>query len=230
MYSGRGDGGGGGSGGGGSAGSAARRAAAAAAPTLLPQLLGAPLVAGGEALAVTPANRGAFVRAVVAATLAPYAFAASCMRAGLASIVPPRALSLCSWRDLRRLVSGEPVIDIDNLKRNSKYDNSKYFSEEHPSVQMFWRALRELTPEQKSNFIRFAWGRSRLPRGKWPLQQNGTPVRFTIVPRRNVTTGIPLAHTCFFLIELPEYKDYGVCKKMLKLAVTYGAGEAFLIA
>jgi len=117
-------------------------------------------------------------------------------------------------------VSGEPVIDIDNLKRNSKYDNNKYFSEEHPSVQMFWRALRELTPEQKSNFIRFAWGRSRLPRGKWPLQQNGTPVRFTIVPRRNVTTGIPLAHTCFFLIELPEYKDYAVCKKMLNLAVT----------
>jgi hypothetical protein len=32
------------------------------------------------------------------------------------------------------------------------------------------------------------------------------------------------------LIELPEYTSYEVCKKMLKLAVTYGAGEAFLSA
>ena len=108
--------------------------------------------------------------------------------------------------------------------------NNKYYSDEHPVVKFFWRALRELTPEQRRNFVRFAWGRSRLPRGKWPLQANGQPVRFTVVPKRNVHHGIPLAHTCFFLIELPEYQDYDTCKRMLQLAVTYGAGEAFLIA
>jgi hypothetical protein len=32
------------------------------------------------------------------------------------------------------------------------------------------------------------------------------------------------------LIELPEYKDLDYARRMLKLAVTYGAGEAFLIA
>ena len=44
------------------------------------------------------------------------------------------------------------------------------------------------------------------------------------------SAAVPLAHTCFFLIELPEYTDYAVCKRMLQLAITYGAGEAFLIA
>ena len=113
------------------------------------------------------------------------------------------------------------------------------------------------------------------------MQANGTQVKFTIVPRRNINTGIPLAHTCafpprartgkrgaraggrgvgagavrgggacaerkrtetsplpspllspagFFLIEMPEYTSFDVCKRMLQLAVTYGAGEAFLIA
>ena len=90
--------------------------------------------------------------------------------------------------------------------------------------------MRELTPEQRRNFVRFAWGRSRLPRGRWPLQSNGQQVKFTILPRKNHTTGIPLAHTCFFIIELPEYTSYETCKRMLTLAVTYGAGEAFLIA
>ena len=73
--------------------------------------------------------------------------------------------------------------------------NNKFFTEEHPVIRNFWKALRELTTEQRKNFIRFAWGRSRLPRGKWPLQSNGQQVKFTIVPRRNVHTGIPLAHT-----------------------------------
>jgi hypothetical protein len=90
--------------------------------------------------------------------------------------------------------------------------------------------MRELTPEQKRNFVRFAWGRSRLPRGKWPTLANGTQVKFTIVPRRGHVRGIPLSHTCFFLIELPEYPDLAALKKNLLLAITYGAGEAFLIA
>lgn len=90
--------------------------------------------------------------------------------------------------------------------------------------------MRELTPEQRRNFVRFSWGRTRLPRGKWPVQANGQQVKFTIVPRRNHTTGIPLSHTCFFTIELPEYTEYDTCRKMLELACSYGASEAFLIA
>ena len=189
-----------------------------AAPTIIPQIFTFPLIPGGELVSVTIANRSAYLRAVVSAVMAPYAFAAACMRTGIAAVVPHRALSLCSWKDLRRLVSGEPDIDIENLKRNSKYEcvlrahgvldalptltpppppllyfhphsNNRFFSDDHPTIKFFWRALRELTPEQKKNFVRFAWGRSRLPRGKWPLQNNGKPVMFTIVPRRGFTSG-----------------------------------------
>ena len=70
----------------------------------------------------------------------------------------------------------------------------------------------------------------RLPCGRWPMLANGQPTRFTIVPRRGHTTGIPLSHTCFFTIELPEYVDYDTCKRMLILACSYGASEACLIA
>ena len=41
--------------------------------------------------------------------------------------------------------------------------------------------------------------------------------------------GLPLAHTCFFHIELPEYKSYEDLRRSLITAITWGAGEGFLI-
>jgi len=47
---------------------------------------------------------------------------------------------------------------------------------------------------------------------------------------QNRETGLPLAHTCFFLIELPKYKTKEVLARSLMLAIEYGAGEGFSIA
>ena len=134
------------------------------------------------------------------------------------------------WRDLRRLACGEPSVDLDTLLANTKYDNAGMYHAAHPVVKWFWQAMRSLSPEQLSQFVRFAWGRPNLPRGKWPLQANGQPVRFTVVPQRGRHKGLPLAHTCFFLIELPEYRNFEDLRHALTTAITWGAGEAFLIA
>lgn len=34
---------------------------------------------------------------------------------------------------------------------------------EAPHVQAFWEVLREMTPEERTDFLRFAWARSRMP-------------------------------------------------------------------
>ena len=36
-------------------------------------------------------------------------------------------------------------------------------SESDPVIEFFWRALREFTTEERSMYLRFVWGRSRLP-------------------------------------------------------------------
>ena len=193
---------------------------------------GVPLTPLGanELVSASQASRSKYVSLVVQACIAPYQYQVACMRHGMAAVVPSRALALCGWRDMLRLVCGDAAIDIENLYRNTKYDSNKYYHEQHPVIINFWKAMRELTPEQKRNFIRFAWGRSRLPRGKWPINSSGVQVKFTIVPRKGHLTGIPLSHTCFFLIELPEYPTLALLRKNLLLAITYGAGEGFLIA
>lgn len=209
---------------------AAAAAASVGGTAVVRQHYQASLMPGGATTPVTLANRHRYISLIIQAAVAPYAHAVACMRAGMASVVPDRAISLCGWRDLLRLVCGDSAVDIENLYRNSKYDGAKYYHEAHPVIINFWKAMRELTPEQKRNFVRFAWGRSRLPRGRWPTQANGQQVKFTIVPRRGHKSGIPLSHTCFFLIELPEYPDMSSLRRNLLLAITYGAGEAFLIA
>ena len=139
--------------------------------------------------------------------------------------------SYCGLGTVSRICwKSDSAVDVENLYRNTKYDTGHYFHEAHPVIVNFWRAMRELSPEQKRNFVRFAWGRSRLPRGKWPTQANGQQTKFTIVPRKGHFSGIPLSHTCFFMIELPEYPTLALLKKNLLLAITYGAGEGFLIA
>ena len=43
------------------------------------------------------------------------------------------------------------------------------WSETHPVVQRFWRVMSELSNKDRSQFLRFAWGRSRLPKtSNWP--------------------------------------------------------------
>ena len=73
------------------------------------------------------------------------------------------------------------------------------------------------------------WGRSKLPRNAWPINYKGVPVKFKIIPRTDERQ-LPLAHTCFFLLELPPYKTRETLLRKLLAAIEYGAGEGFDIA
>ena len=66
-----------------------------------------PLLPGGAGMPVTYANRGRYVSLVLGRVWSLLSFATRAMRAGLAAIIPERALRLCGWRDLQRLVCGE---------------------------------------------------------------------------------------------------------------------------
>jgi hypothetical protein len=37
------------------------------------------------------------------------------------------------------------------------------YMEDDVTVQLFWKVLASLSHEEQSGFVRFAWGRSRLP-------------------------------------------------------------------
>ena len=73
--------------------------------------------------------------------------------------------------------------------------------------------------------MRFAWGRSRLPKeADWST--HGQPFKLT---KKNGGdgAGYPLAHTCFFQLEFPEYSSDDVAVQRLRYVATVAASEAF---
>lgn len=90
---------------------------------------------------------------------------------------------------------------------------------------------------ERSKFIEFVWGRSRLPRdGEFPTtfkidKRAGGEVSLSLLLLECVQqvtclaqAGLPYTHTCFFSIELPPYADDETMKKRLLAAIHYGLG------
>lgn len=55
---------------------------------------------------------------------------------------------------------GKPTLDIEILKRNTEYQN---YREEDELIINFWKALESFTNEEKVMYLKYVWGRSRLP-------------------------------------------------------------------
>merc|ERR1711881_251573 len=82
------------------------------------------------------------------------------VRQGLATVVPVDLLGLWGWHELEREVCGDPSLDVDELKSHTRYE---MLNADSPEVKHMWEALREFSDEDKALFLRFVWGRSRLP-------------------------------------------------------------------
>ena len=68
------------------------------------------------------------------------------------------------------------------------------YSEGHPSIKIFWEAFHQLTEDEKRTFLIFLTGSSRVPLG-------GLTINIKFV---NVSPDyLPVAHTCFNLLDLP---------------------------
>ena len=85
-------------------------------------------------------------------------------------------------------------------------------------VRYLWQALRKFSPENRARFLRFVWGRTRLP--ATPAEWGDT--RFTLHTRHTPRPdeAYPVAHTCFFSLELPAYTSFAVCYERLHYAIT----------
>lgn len=51
-------------------------------------------------------------------------------------------------------------MDVLLLKSKTIYQG---YTPDHPTIVYLWRILEKFSDEDKSLFLRFAWGRSRLP-------------------------------------------------------------------
>ena len=150
------------------------------------------------------------------ARLAEGAAQCEALLAGLSSVVPSaRLLSLMTGHELQLLACGEADVDVKTLRLHTSYGASA--AANMPHVRYFWAVLESFTPEQRRHFLKFIWGRNRLPLTEedWGEQR----MRIHTLDKPNPNNYFPVAHTCFFSIELPRYTSREVCYKKLLWAI-----------
>lgn len=170
------------------------------------------LCAGGAAKEVTFDNRLEYCSAVRKVRLNEFDEQVKAITKGMGIVIPPRALLLFSASQLEELVCGSPDVNVELWQQNTEASGVSA-----ETVALFWRVMKSLTPKEQSGFIRFAWGRSRLPARK---EDFITKMRLTSGGR----AAMPVSHTCFFSIELPEYRTEEEMRHGLLTAIYYGVG------
>jgi len=165
----------------------------------------------GKFIAVTPENCSEYSRLVIKARLEESSLQIEALKRGLGRVVPLELLQMFSGAELETMVCGRPEVDLELMKRHTTYEG---VSSGDAHVQFMWRALESFSTEQRKKFLRFVWGRSRLPSSDEAFRQN-----FKVAGFSGNNRALPRAHTCFFQIDLPNYQSYESARQQILYAV-----------
>ncbi|XP_069014076.1 E3 ubiquitin-protein ligase HECTD3-like [Embiotoca jacksoni] len=174
--------------------------------TLLTDGQMADLIPGGSNVAVGYKDRSQFVRLVQKARMEESKQQIAAMQAGLLKVVPQAVLDLLTWQEVEKKVCGDPEITVEALKRLTRYED---LEQSDVRVQYLWEALTNFTNEDRSRFLRFVTGRSRLP----------APISvFPDGQDSETTDALPQSSTCSSTLYLPNYPSAKVCEEKLRYA------------
>jgi hypothetical protein len=105
---------------------------------------------------------------------------------------------MLSWKDVEERVCGAKNTNVEKLKEITEYE---YCSEDTPVCRYFWNVMRRMSEENKSAYLKFVWGRQRLPTDLSNLSRKH---KIKVIDSW-ATTRLPESHTCFFAIDIPNY-------------------------
>ena len=179
------------------------------------------LVEGGASKVLTFENRMEWADAMVEYRLHEVDTQVAAIRRGMGTIVPVQLLPLFTWQEVELQVCGRRDVNVDFLKANTDVSRVRG---SHTHVDMMWDVLREFTPKERELFLRFVWGRSRLPLTTEDFKQKFAVIPFQMRGQGDVDRMLPMSHTCFFQLELPRYSSKEVMKQRLLVAITSCVG------
>jgi len=105
-------------------------------------------------------------------------------------------------------------MDVELLKSQTEYSLDR----NDERVRNLWTILSEMTPEQQALFLRFCWGRSRLPLTVTAFA--GKKFKIDSITRgSNPDLNLPEACTCYFTLKLPLYTTIDIMRTKLIYAI-----------
>eukprot|EP00899_Mesostigma_viride_P024279 jgi/Mesvir1/5035/Mv02240-RA.1 len=189
------------------------------------------LVPGGASLAVTDANKLHYIHAVADYHLnrAIKPITDAFVR-GLSELVPPGLLQLFSPAEFNQLLSGgEDEIDIDDLRKNTRYSGG--FADNSREVCIFWDVVAKFSPEEKRALLKFVTSCSRGPllgfahlNPKFTIHKVECDTSFWAVLGGADVDRLPTAATCHNMLKLPTYKRASTMREKLRYSIFSNSG------
>ena len=116
--------------------------------------------------------------------------------------------------ELELIICGTQLLDFNELKNACKYRGYKQNSE---TIKYLWEVLLHFNEEEKKKFLFFVTGCDRAPiEGLGSLE--------IVITNEGEKSQLPIAHTCFNNLVLPDYKDFEKTKKNILIAINYSEG------
>jgi HECT-domain (ubiquitin-transferase) len=132
---------------------------------------------------------------------------------GMSAVVPVPFFNLFRWSELELLVCGRRDVDLDLLRSQLKLEG---YRRSDKQIRWLFEALEQFSAAEREAFLRFVWGRSRLPLKAEDFAQ---PFKVAKMYRTPADQQLPEAHTCFFTLDLPQYSSLKVLGRRLKYAI-----------
>ncbi|XP_036675839.2 probable E3 ubiquitin-protein ligase HERC2 [Drosophila suzukii] len=165
---------------------------------------------------ISPRNRSEYVRLALGFRLHEFDEQVKAVRDGMSKVIPVPLLSLFSAAELQAMVCGSPDIPLGLLKSVATY---KGFDPSSALVTWFWEVMEEFTNQERSLFLRFVWGRTRLPRTIADFR--GRDFVLQVLEKNPPDHFLPESYTCFFLLKMPRYSCKAVLLEKLKYAIHF---------
>ncbi|XP_053175956.1 uncharacterized protein LOC128359488 [Scomber japonicus] len=166
---------------------------------------------------VTNQNKKEFVDAYV-----NYAFNTSVVRLfqefkrGFFQVCDRDLVKLFRPKELQEVLVGKDFHDWTKLKQNTHYEWGYHAG--HPTIQMFWEVVEELTEDQKIALLWFVTGFEKVPiLGVDTIKMT---VRVKQVEDLAYDRYYPETHTCFSILELPIYSTKEIMRDRLTEALS----------
>ncbi|KAM3863004.1 putative E3 ubiquitin-protein ligase HERC4 [Diretmus argenteus] len=175
------------------------------------------LIPNGEDISVNKSNRQEFVNAYV-----DYVFNRSvaplfeAFYGGFHKVCGGKVLELFQPNELQAMVIGNTNYDWKELEKSTEY-KGEYWAD-HPTIRFFWEVFHDLPLEKKKQFLLFLTGSDRIP------ILGMKSLKLVIQPTGGGEHYLPVAHTCFNLLDLPKYTSLEILRDKLLQAIDHNQG------
>lgn len=179
-----------------------------------------PLIINGDKIKVNRVNVQFYVQEMKKCILRSYQKAFKAFKKGFWEAVGSKTCRQFFSEELDILVSGNHIYDWNEFQKSTKYSSG--YSENSETIQMFWNVFKnDFTEEQRKQFLFFLTGSINIP-------VDGLSGLGFEIHRSSDTSLLPVAHTCFNLLQLPDYQNANELKKNLMICIDNNEGFGVL--